>query len=233
MREKIDVNEWRRKLAYKTFSKYDDPYTGLVTKIDVTNLVKYCKENKISFYGGMSYYVLKSFSQIDSFYYGYGKSNNEIMIYKYEKLAMTATVIDKNQELNFTRYVCYTEEFYDFISEFCSACHDASNGIPYYKISGLEDMNKVNVTCIPWISFSNFKDAIDFSKKNSKPKVCWGKYYSQDDKIYIDVSLIVNHAFQDGYHIGLFFNNLQEEIYNIDKIKTYKKVRRKNVKEIL
>lgn len=226
MRKKVDINTWKRKLAYETFSNYDDPYTGLVTKIDVTNLVNYCKKNKLSFYAGMSYFILKSMSQIDAFYYGYGKSNNRTMVYKYEKLAMTATVIDENQELNFTRYVCYTEDFHDFIFDFCSACHDASNSVPYYIISGLEDMNKVNVTCIPWVSFSNFKDAINFSEKNSKPKVCWGKYYSQNDKVYIDVSLLVNHAFQDGYHIGLFFNNLQEEMYNIDNIKTYKKVRR-------
>lgn len=65
MREKVDINTWKRKLAYETFSNYGDPYTGLVTKIDVTNLVNYCKKNKLSFYGGMSYFILKSMSQIE------------------------------------------------------------------------------------------------------------------------------------------------------------------------
>ena len=50
MRTKIDINNWKRKLAYETFSKFSDPYTGIVTKIDITNLVNFCKQNKISFY---------------------------------------------------------------------------------------------------------------------------------------------------------------------------------------
>ena len=102
---------------------------------------------------------------------------------------------------------------------------DASNNVPYYKISGLENMNKINITCIPWITFSNFKDAIDFNKKNSKPKICWGKYYLEDNRYLIDISLLVNHAFQDGYHMGLFFNNLQQNIYNLKVNKNLVKVR--------
>lgn len=46
MRTKIDINNWKRKLAYETFSNFSDPYTGIVTKIDITNLVNFCKENK-------------------------------------------------------------------------------------------------------------------------------------------------------------------------------------------
>ena len=75
MRNKIDINNWKRKLAYKTFSNFSDPYTGIVTKIDITNLVNFWKENKISFYGCMTYFVLKSMNEIDAFSYGYGKEN--------------------------------------------------------------------------------------------------------------------------------------------------------------
>lgn len=86
-------------------------------------------------------------------------------------------------------------------------------------------MNKINITCIPWITFSNFKDAIDFNEKNSKPKICGGKYYLDDDRYLIDISLLVNHAFQDGYRMGLFFNNLQQNIYNLKVNKNLVKVR--------
>lgn len=225
MRTKIDINNWKRKLAYETFSNFSDPYTGIVTKIDITNLVNFCKENKISFYGYMTYFVLKSMNEIDAFSYGYGKENDKEFVYKYDSLAATATVVNSDNELNFTRYVEYDEDIYNFLIEFSKATEDASNNVPYYKISGLENMNKINITCIPWITFSNFKDAIDFTEKNSKPKICWGKYYLEDDKYFIDISLLVNHAFQDGYHMGLFFNNLQQNIYNLKVDKNLVKVR--------
>ncbi len=225
MKTKIDINNWKRKLAYETFSSYSDPYTGIVTKIDITNLINFCKQNKISFYGCMTYFVLKSLNDIDAFKYGIGKEDGNEFVYKYDTLAATATVINSDNELNFTRYVEYDEDISNFLIEFSKATEDASNNVPYYKILGLENMNKINITCIPWITFSNFKDAIDFNEKNSKPKICWGKYYLDDDRYLIDISLLVNHAFQDGYHMGLFFNNLQQNIYNLKVNKNLVKVR--------
>lgn len=225
MKTKIDINNWKRKLAYETFSSYSDPYTGIVTKIDITNLINFCKQNKISFYGCMTYFVLKSLDDIDAFKYGFGKEDGNEFVYKYDTLAATSTVINSDNELNFTRYVEYDEDISNFLIEFSKATEDASNNVPYYKILGLENMNKINITCIPWITFSNFKDAIDFNEKNSKPKICWGKYYLDDDRYLIDISLLVNHAFQDGYHMGLFFNNLQQNIYNLKVNKNLVKVR--------
>ena len=112
------------------------------------------------------------------------------------------------------------------MSQFSNALLDATNDIPYYKISNLDNMSKVNVTCIPWITFTNFKDAIDSNEKSSKPKVCWGKYNLINDKYFIDISVLVNHAFQDGFHIGLLINNLQEKIYTDNLFKNLVKVRK-------
>lgn len=61
------------------------------------------------------------------------------------------------------------EDISNFLIEFSKAIDDTSNNVPYYKILGLKNMNKINITCIPWITFSNFKDAITFNEKNSKP----------------------------------------------------------------
>lgn len=30
MKTEVDVNNWKRKTAYETFSKFSDPYTGIV-----------------------------------------------------------------------------------------------------------------------------------------------------------------------------------------------------------
>ncbi len=227
MRVKVDINNWKRKLAYETFSNFSDPYTGIVTKIDVTNLLNFCKQNKFSFYSCMTYFVLKSMNEIDAFSYGYGKEEEKEFVYKYDTLAVTATVINGDNELNFTRYVEYNEDISIFLMEFSKAKDDASNNVQYYKISGLENMNKISITCIPWITFSNFKDAVNFNERNSKPKICWGRYYLEGDKYLMDVSLLVNHAFQDGYHMGLFFNNLQQNIYELKENKRLVKERQK------
>lgn len=226
MSKDINVDTWKRKLAYETFSKYSAPYTGVVSKNDVTNLVEFVKEEKISFYGSMTYFILKTMNEIEEFKYGYSKSKGKEAICEFDSIAASVTTINKCNELNFTRYIEYDEDFSLFMSQFSRALLDAANDIAYYKISNLDNMNKVNITRIPWISFSNFKDAINSNEKNSKPKICWEKYNLIDNRYFIDISVLVNHAFQDGFHIGLLLNNLQEKIYTDNLFKNLAKVRK-------
>lgn len=222
MRRKIDIENWSRRKSYKTFCDFDDPYTGITTTLNVTNVVKLSKDTNNSFYGTMLYFVLLSMNEIDAFKYGYGKLEDELCVFKYDDIAATVTVLTNENELNFTRYIKFDYDYEKFIYDFSKSREDAENNVDYYKIPELEYMNKVQVTCLPWIRFSNFKDAISKSEKSSKPKVCWGRYFEENDEYYMDFSLLVNHAFQDGLQIGLLINSLQKNINKIE-IKTNKK----------
>jgi chloramphenicol O-acetyltransferase len=44
------------------------------------------------------------------------------------------------------------------------------------------------------------------------PRINWGKYVERDGRWMLNITLTPNHRFIDGYHIGLFFQILQEEI---------------------
>ena len=50
-RSKIDLKLWKRNKIYNIFSQYDDTYTGLISKIDVTNIITFLNDNDYSFYG--------------------------------------------------------------------------------------------------------------------------------------------------------------------------------------
>lgn len=53
MREIINIDTWSRQKAYKTFSNYGDPYTGVTTTLNITNLVNLSKATNNFFYGTM------------------------------------------------------------------------------------------------------------------------------------------------------------------------------------
>lgn len=167
-------------------------------------------------------------NDIDEFKFGYGKKNEETVIFKYDNIAAAATVLKAGRKLNFTRYIKFNIDYQKFMEDFNQTKREAECGKDYYKILDLDNMNKIQVTCIPWKRFTNFKDAINYSQKSSKPKICLGKYYMLNDEYYIDFSILVNHAFQDGYQIAVFLNNLQEHISKIridSKEKIYEKRR--------
>ena len=160
----------------------------------------------------MIYFVLLTMNDIPAFKFGYGNENGENHVFEYDSIAVTATVLKKDNNLNFTRYIEFENNINNFLNNFNNAKTDAINGVDYYKIENLDNMNKIYITCLPWIDFTNFKDAVNFSEKSSKPKVCWGKYYLDNERYFVNLSLLVNHAFQDGYHIGMFFNTMQNKI---------------------
>ena len=68
MKQKINIDDWNRKKQFTFFSKFDNPYTGCTTLINVDNIVKYSKNNNISFYGLMAYFVINAINKIDEFY---------------------------------------------------------------------------------------------------------------------------------------------------------------------
>ena len=43
MRKIINIDTWSRQKAYKTFSNYGNPYTGVTTSLNITNLVNLSK----------------------------------------------------------------------------------------------------------------------------------------------------------------------------------------------
>ena len=46
--------------------------------------------------------------------------------------------------------------------------------------------------------------------------VCHGLNFEINNEYFTDFSLLVNHAFQDGVHIGMFINELQNNISNVN-----------------
>ena len=51
--------------------------------------------------------------------------------------------------------------------------------------------------------------------KDAIPRINWGGYVERDGRWLLNISVTVNHCFLDGYHVGLFFQRLQERINNL------------------
>lgn len=48
------------------------------------------------------------------------------------------------------------------------------------------------------------------SKEDSIPRISFGKYFYQDDKVLLPYSIQVNHMLLDGIHVGKYMERLQE-----------------------
>ncbi len=67
----------------------------------------------------------------------------------------------------------------------------------------------IYLTCLPWISFTGMSHTIRLNPDDSAPRISWGKYFREKDRVFLPLSVQMNHALADGLHVGEFVNRLQ------------------------
>lgn len=140
------------------------------------------------------------------------------------------TAINANGELGiysemtpyYTVFHKETETFSNLWTEYCSNyddfCVAYENDVLHYgKIEHMEAKqnvpeNNFSVSMIPWTTFEGFNLNIRNGYDYLLPIFKMGKYYEDDGKILLPLSIQVHHAVCDGFHICRFINELQELI---------------------
>lgn len=120
---------------------------------------------------------------------------------------------DKTTSLLWTPYSPDFSEFYNsYLTD--TARHGDSHGILSSK--GLPPANSYIISCIPWFTFSSFSLHNHGIKDYYVPSLESGGFSEQGDKIIMPLSVTVHHATTDGYHLKLFFEELQNTMNNPD-----------------
>ena len=96
----------------------------------------------------------------------------------------------------------------DPIDEYCRMAAKQSMDQDCFIELNKETDDLIYFSCLPWIeltALTNERDRNDPKMKDDNiPHIAWGKYTRENDRIYLSISLEVNHRFIDGVHIGMF-----------------------------
>lgn len=68
----------------------------------------------------------------------------------------------------------------------------------------------VHMTALPWFAFTAFTHAR--GQGDDRPKVAFGRFTLQGDRLCMPVAVDVHHALCDGVHVGRFFERLQAQL---------------------
>ncbi|MBL4774092.1 MAG: chloramphenicol acetyltransferase [Alcanivoracaceae bacterium] len=202
------MNNWSRFEQYKFFKSFDSPFFNICSELDVTELVNYCKSEKLSFFISMLYASLFTANQIKEFRYRLKDDG----VVEFATIYAGCTILNDNETFNF----CYFDYFADFPAFNTFAIeHIARTKSSLLKFEVREnELGLIHYSSIPWISFSSFSHARNFNNTDSIPKIVFGKYYEKDGRIYMPLSVEVHHALMDGIHLGRYFSKLQKMINN-------------------
>ena len=198
-----EVENFERKELFDNYNSNDNPFVIVTTKIDVTNIVKYCKEHK-NFYATFGYLIATVANEMDAF--KYRAKNNKI--YYCEELISNYTEMIGNNGIGYFD-VKLKDNYKDYIEEYKRVREDFLNK-RYYDTSN--ELNEIWLSCSPWMTFTSLVPP--FSKENTIPQFIWDKYEENNDKYTIHLMILVHHGFADGSHIGKFVKTLEEKIKN-------------------
>jgi len=74
------------------------------------------------------------------------------------------------------------------------------------------------LSAIPWVSFTSFSHAMHYTPADSVPRITWGKYFEEGEKILMPLSVQAHHAVVDGRHTGKYFELFQKYMRNPESV---------------
>jgi chloramphenicol O-acetyltransferase type A len=205
----IDVNHWSRKEHFEFFNKMDYPQFNISMQLEVTNFLAFVKRNKISFYYAMVFCATHCANQLENFRYRI--RDDKVILH--EELHPSFTDMMQDSDL----YKMVMVEMEDDILAFSEKAKEKSNRQKTFMVYENEEERDdlLYMTCVPWVSFTQITHPIALRKGDSVPKISWGKYFREGEKVFLPFSVQANHALMDGVHVGKYMEILQNYLNNL------------------
>ena len=207
--KKLDINTWNRKRHFDHFNALVDPYFGVTIPFNVTNAYKYSKQNGISFFGKYLHDCMMAINSIENFKYRI--ENDEIVIH--DNIHASATLIRSDNTFGFS-FINYDDDLMTFLKNIEKEKERIENSEELYPPNNTLDC--IYCSALPWFSFTGHKEPVS-GIRESVPKFGFAKVEQKEGELLMNVSISVNHALIDGYHVGLFSEAFQKNL-NMNRI---------------
>lgn len=203
---KIDLETWSRKENYNWFTTKNSCKINMTLNIDATNVIKKIKKLKLRHYPTFTYMVSKVLNSFPEFKTSYNEDGNlgiyDVIYPRYPIFHEN----DKSISILWTEHSDSFKVFYDrFINDINAYGENRS-----MAAKGKFPQNCFDMSSLPWSSFTSFNCLSTNDVVWLAPFVMVGKFFEFGEKLLLPVSISVHHATCDGYHVSMFFKELQE-----------------------
>ncbi|MCF7560660.1 CatA-like O-acetyltransferase [Sabulilitoribacter multivorans] len=197
----IDLNTWNRKRHFEHFSALSDPYFAITLPFNVTKAYNFSKENGISFFAKYLHDCMRAINSVDNLKYRIENNN----VVEYDFIHASPTIMRSDNTYGFS-FINYDEDLHVFIKNIESEKNRINNTDDLYPPKN--GLDCIHCSAMPWFNFSSTKEPVS-GILDSVPKIAFSKATTVNNELIMNVSINVNHALVDGYHIGLFSEKFQ------------------------
>lgn len=201
----LDMETYKRKNHFEYFNSLAYPYVGLTVNVDITDLLKTIKAKRLPFFLSVCYCVSRAANRVPEFRQRI--LNNQIIEYDDCLTSHTVALSDG------TYCYCDLDSNRSFEDYICYAVYEQEKAKQKNSIDENADdtLGKIFISTIPWVSYTALINPTPVPA-DSNPRITWGKYFVQNEKVLLPVSVLCHHALVDGLHISKFYDFLNEEV---------------------
>lgn len=203
MKQLLELSTWNRKEHFEFFSKFEEPFFSITCSMDMTLAYEKAKKLQIPFF---TYYLHKSIlaiNKVENFRYRIVDGK----VYSYDTIHASATIMREDKTFGFSlmEYVENVKDFKVFVEKEIQRIQNTSG-----LFTREFPQNIIHFSAIPWINFTGLTHSRNFSYPDSCPKISFGKLISTGSQKKMSMTIAAHHGLVDGYHMGLFVEELQK-----------------------
>ncbi len=196
----------KRGPSYGAFIDCSDPTFAMTVRIDVTDMFKWCKRNRRSFFIEFLYAVSRTANGIEGFRVRLVDGRPMV----YDRVDPSYIVIKDDQSICTCRSE-FTEDREAFFRDVRKTIDSNKSSADKGVFNGTRELDVLYISCVPWVDAVSFKNPYDLKDRDacSIPRITWAKVTAEGERYRVTVDVAAHHALMDGYHLSQFFNGLQ------------------------
>lgn len=208
----IDIENWTRKEYFEHYMNSVRCTYSMTTNIDITDLLYESKQKNLKLYPILLYIITTIVNRHTEFRTCHdGKGN----LGYWESMSPSYTIFHKENETFSNIWTEYNESFISFHRAYLYDCKTYGEVLKFSS-KPMEPANTFPVSSIPWVSFTEFNLNIYNDGSYLIPIFTIGKFFEQNNKTLLPISIQAHHAVCDGFHISRFINEMQELAFNFN-----------------
>ncbi len=199
MTHAVDWAAWPRREIFEFFSPMSQPFFSVTFKQDVTRLVRFARENRLSFYYSLVYLCTQAVNRVEAF--RYALQGEDLVLF--DRRSPSFTDLKPGAE----QFHIVTLPCQGSIRDFCAAAR-AKSAAQNTFLDQEDSADLIYFSCLPWVELTALTNERDFDPDDAVPRIAWGKYAREGERTILHISLELNHRFVDGLHVGRFHEEL-------------------------
>ena len=207
----IDKNTWKRQPYFEHYFSQIRCTYSITVNMDISEVIAFKNKLNTKLYPLLIYVLTKAVNNHDEFRTAI---NDKGELGVWDVLLPCYTVFHKDNESFSNLWTEWDDNLMTFLSnyeqdikQFGANCGiDAKPNAP---------ANTFPISSLPWATFTGFNLNIFADGTYLLPIFTYGKYFQQDGKYLIPLSIQVHHAVCDGFHVSRFIDEVQQICNNM------------------